>query len=89
MRITIFLVTVFLGWAQVAAAEGDADAGAAPAAACTACHNAMVSLKGRSAKTIAEQTKAIRAGDVKHPPGLAELSDKDIADIAAYLDTAD
>jgi cytochrome c553 len=64
----------------------DASAGASKAEDCTACHNSPISLNGRGVDTIAEQIIAIRAGDQKHPPGLGELSEEDIVDIAAYLD---
>jgi cytochrome c553 len=92
MRVLIILIAVFLACFQAVAADsatGDADAGAAKAEDCTACHNAMVDLRGRGADAIASQTKAIRAGNKAHPPGIAELSDEDIADIAAYLDVLD
>ena len=86
MRVLIFL-TAFLSCLHAAAAD-DAT-GAAESAACAACHNTMVNLKGRGAAAIAEQIGAIRAGEKAHPPGLAELSEEDIAIIAAYLDGAD
>ncbi len=69
-------------------AGGDAAAGAEKAAGCKGCHNAMVNLNGRGADVIAAQTRAIRAGEKAHPPGIAGLCDEDIADIAAYLDGA-
>ena len=87
MRAVIILIAVLLAYAQVAAA-GDAAAGESKAEGCAACHNAVVSLSGRGADAIAGQMKAIRSGDKDHPPGLADLSDEDIADIAAYLDGA-
>lgn len=91
MRVLSISIAVFLGCCQAVAADnatGDAGAGAAKAEDCTACHNAMVDLKGRGADAIVSQTKAIRDGNKRHPPGLSELSDEDIADIAAYLDGA-
>ena len=87
MRAVIILMAGFLACFQ-AVAVGDADAGAAKAKDCTGCHNSIVSLKGRGADAIAGQTKAIRSGAKVHPPGVAELSEEDIADIAAYLDGA-
>ena len=88
MRAVIILMAGFLACLQ-AVAVGDADAGAAKAKDCTGCHNSIVSLKGRGADAIAGQTKAIRSGTERHPPaGVEELSDEDIADIAAYLDGA-
>jgi cytochrome c553 len=92
MRVLIIMMTVFQACLQTVAADiatGDADAGAAKAKDCTSCHNAVVSLKGRGADTIASQTKAIRSANKSHTPaGFEELSDEDIADIAAYLDRA-
>jgi cytochrome c553 len=87
MRAVIILIAVLLGYAQVAAA-GDAAAGESKAEGCAGCHNAVVSLNGSGADAIVGQMKAIRSGDKDHPPGLADLSDEDIADIAAYLDGA-
>jgi cytochrome c553 len=86
-----FTLTAFLltHWFSVAVADaaGDASAGVTKAEICTGCHNTPVSLKGRSPDAIADQIYAIRAGERSHPPGLATLSEEDIADIAAYLDT--
>ena len=87
----LIVAMAFLCCLQVATADvvgSDAKIGAAKAKACVACHNAMVSLKGKGADTIVEQMKAIRAGDKSHPPGLASLKDEDLAIIAAYLDSA-
>ncbi len=92
MRTTTFLVAAFLGWSQFVIADepaGDAQAAAAKAKSCAACHNAMVSLKGRGTDVITGQIKAIRTGDKEHPPGLASLCEEDLKDIAAYLNTAD
>ncbi len=92
MRVTIILATTLLGWSQWVAADmaaGDVDAGAAKAKACATCHNAMVSLKDRGAKAIVAQIVAIRSGDKEHLPGLAELNEEDLADIAAYLNATD
>jgi cytochrome c553 len=87
VRAVIFLMTALLIYIQTASA-GDVAAGAAKAEACSGCHNAVLSLNGRGADAITDQIKAIRSGDKDHPPGLADLSDEDIADIAAYLDGA-
>ena len=84
----MILMAIFLAYGLALAAEqasGDASAGTAKAENCIACHNALISLKDRGADTIGNQIKAIRAGSRGHPPGLADLSDEDIADIAAYL----
>lgn len=92
MKLVIVLATALLAWSQLVVADeaaGDADAGAEKAKTCAACHNTMVSLRERGADVITEQIKAIQAGDKDYPPGLAELSEEDLADIAAYLDAAD
>jgi len=78
MRAPIYLT--ILAWCI-----GTATASDAPANACRSCHNAVISLKGRGADVIAAQMKAIRAGDAPHPPGLAGLTDDDIAALAAWL----
>jgi cytochrome c553 len=91
MRTVVTLAAGFVAlYVPVAAAEviGDADAGAAKADGCKSCHNSVVNLNGRGADTIAAQTKAIRSGAKQHPPGIADLSEDEIADIAAYLDGA-
>ena len=67
---------------------GDASAGAQKAKSCMGCHNSPISLKGRGVEEIAEQIKAILDGDKDHPPGLAELREEDIRDIATYLNDA-
>ncbi len=85
MRAMIITIAVFMGYAQVGLA-GDAAPGETKAERCAGCHNVMVSLNGRGADAIAGQMKAIRSGDKDHPLELADLSDEDIADIAAYLD---
>lgn len=87
MRVVIFIMAALLTCIQTASA-GDVAAGAAKAEACSGCHNAVLSLNGRGADVITGQMKAIRSGDTDHPPGLANMSNEDIADIAAYLDGA-
>ena len=86
MRALISLA--ILAWCIGTATASDTPANAAKADACRSCHNAVISLKGRGADVIAAQMKAIRAGDAPHPPGLAGLTDDDIAAIAAWLDGA-
>lgn len=80
------------------AADGDPEAGEGKIAACAACHgkNGMASaaiypnLAGQSATYLASALKAYREGDRKGgmsammSPQAANLSDEDIADIAAY-----
>lgn len=93
MRLFVTLTAVFLVCLQVFAVDsaiaGDANAGAAKAKTCTACHNSKIDLQGLGADAIDIQSKAIRDGKKPHPPGLAGLSDEDIADIAAYLNVLD
>ena len=90
MKMPIIVMTLFLTVCIPAVAAddpaNDTSAGASKAEDCAACHNTPISLKGRGVDMIAEQIIAIRAGDQEHPPGLGELSEEDIADIATYLD---
>jgi cytochrome c553 len=76
-------------------AQGSAEAGAAKAATCVACHglngNSLnpewPSLAGQNAAYIVAQTKLFRANKRLNPnmnPQVAALTDEDIADIAAY-----
>ena len=76
-----------------ARADGDAAAGKAKSLACQACHVAIPSsgdtphLVGQRASYLAKQLKAFKAGDRKNPVMAAlagQLSDADIADLAAY-----
>ena len=77
------------------ATAGDAAAGKGKAAMCQACHGpAGISptelwpnLAGQKATYLAKQIKAFRDGDRAEPtmaPFVANLSDEDIADLAAY-----
>lgn len=79
-----------------AAARGNAEAGAAKAAVCLACHGVngnsvnpeWPSLAGQNAAYVREQLTLFRAGHrnnlVMYPLALA-LTDEDIADLAAYF----
>jgi cytochrome c553 len=92
MRATLLLIAATLFFSQYAIAEshnvktqGGQDL--LKAEMCIACHsNDEVILKNTGADSIAEKMKSIRAGDVKHPPGLENLSDDQIAEIAKLLD---
>jgi cytochrome c553 len=77
------------------AMAGDAAAGKARAATCSACHGATgisangmwPNLAGQKEAYLAKQMKAFRDGDRKDPmmaPMAAALSDDDIANLAAY-----
>jgi cytochrome c553 len=94
--IAVVLLSVVL--APAALARGNAEAGAAKAAVCAACHGAngnsvnpeWPNLAGQSARYVAEQLKLFRAGHrnnaVMYPLAMA-LTDEDIADLSAYFAT--
>jgi cytochrome c553 len=92
IRATLLLIAATLFFSQYAIAEshnvktlGGQDL--VKAEMCVACHsNAEVILKNTGADSIAEKMKSIRAGDTKHPPGLENLSDDQITEIAKRLD---
>ena len=76
-------------------ATGDGEAGKRKAVVCSACHGrngisanpAWPSLAGRPAAYLAKQIKAFRAGERTDPvmvPMVANLTDEDIDDLAAY-----
>lgn len=76
--------------------QGDAAAGAAKAAVCTACHGPggnsanpeWPKLAGQSARFTAEQLHLFKTGKRQNPlmtPQAAALSDEDIKDLAAYF----
>ena len=78
-----------------AVAAGDAQAGAAKAALCTACHGQngisvnplWPSLAGQQEAYLAKQIRAFRDGertDVSMQPFVANLTDQDIEDLAAH-----
>ncbi|MGJ7462160.1 c-type cytochrome [Halomonas sp. MA07-2] len=84
--------------AGMASAEGDPEAGAGKVAVCAACHgmdgkataDIYPSLSGQSATYLEMSLKAYRAGErgggmsAVMTPQATNLSDQDIADIAAY-----
>lgn len=78
-----------------AQAAGNAEAGAAKAAVCAACHglkgissnSLWPSLAGQHQEYLTKQIKAFRDGqrsDVSMQPFVANLSDQDVEDIAAH-----
>ncbi|MFO1425725.1 MAG: cytochrome c4 [Steroidobacteraceae bacterium] len=82
--------------APVALAGGSAEAGAAKAAVCTACHGLngnstnpeWPSLAGQNAAYISEQLKLFQDGRRNNPvmqPLIAALTPEDIADLGAYF----
>jgi cytochrome c553 len=92
MRATLLLIAATLFFSQYAIAEshnvktqGGQDL--LKAEMCIACHSTdEVILKNTGADSIAEKMKSIRAGDTRHPPGLEDLSDDQITEIAKRLD---
>lgn len=94
--IAVLLLSVV--FAPAALARGNAEAGAAKAAVCAACHGAngnsvnpeWPNLAGQNSRYIAEQLKLFRAGHrnnaVMYPLAMA-LTDEDIADLSAYFAT--
>ena len=89
------LGALLLAWPRAAVAVGDADAGAAKAALCAACHGQngissnplWPSLAGQQEAYLAKQIKAFRDGervDVSMQPFVANLTDQDVEDLAAY-----
>lgn len=78
-----------------AQAAGDAAAGKSKAGLCAACHGAegisstdiWPNLKGQKYGYLVKQIKAFRDGSRKDPsmqPMVANLSDEDVANLAAY-----
>ena len=89
------LGAALLAWPPAAIAAGDAQAGAAKAALCTACHGQngisvnplWPSLAGQQEAYLTKQIKAFRDGervDVSMQPFVANLTDQDIEDLAAH-----
>ncbi len=95
------LITLLTATSQTMAA-GNPEAGKSKAETCYGCHaqanyfNVYPSYKvpklaGQSPEYIVEALKAYKAGDRKHETmkaNAANLSEQDMADIAAYLSTA-
>jgi cytochrome c len=83
-----------------AAQAGDAEAGKAKFATCIACHGAegqgqaiFPKLAGHTAEEVVELLTKYRAGETLGPntalmaPQASTLSDEDIANLAAYIET--
>lgn len=75
-----FPLAVFSG----AALAGDAEAGKAKAEACMDCH-AGEDFEGMSLEEIAAGIRAALKGEIKHPPGLDDITEADADDVAAYF----
>ena len=93
--LALALGAVLLLWPRSAVAVGDAQAGATKAAMCAACHGQngisvnplWPSLAGQQEAYLAKQIKAFRDGertDVSMQPFVANLTDQDIEDLAAF-----
>lgn len=98
MKKLVFLTTLatFSLLCNPSLAAGDPDAGKAKAATCVACHGAngispndiWPNLAGQKAAYLAKQIKAFRDGIRKDPSMsamVANLSDQDAEDLAAYF----
>lgn len=93
----VLATTLTLGLSRAVAQEaGDAAAGAAKAATCTACHGLNGNsvnpewpvLAGQNAAYLSDQIRRFRANhrvNVLMYPMVQSLSDQDIADLAAYF----
>ena len=92
----VALISLTLGIASTALAEGSAEAGKAKSAVCAACHGLdgnsvnpeWPSLASQHADYIVDQIAAYKFGarqDVLMSPQAALLSDQDTADLAAYF----
>ena len=94
--ITASAIALFMG-SGVAWAEGDATAGKAKADVCSGCHGAAgmgdennPALAGLDAAYQVEQLAAYKSGDREHAMMqmfASQLSDEDMADLAAYYST--
>ena len=89
------LGALLLAWPRTADAVGNADAGAAKAAVCAACHGQngisgnplWPNLAGQQEAYLAKQIKAFRDEervDVSMQPFVANLTDQDVEDLAAF-----
>lgn len=90
-----FGALAMLGFVGQAQAAGDAAAGKAKTQVCQGCHGEkflgdgpIPRLAGQTEPYVVEQLNAFKSGSRDNPmmsPNAANLSDQDIADIAAYL----
>lgn len=83
-KLTTIMMALPLAMFSASALAGDAAAGAAKAEACMDCH-AGEDFEGMSAAEIADAIKAVLAGQLKHPPGVDDITAADADDIAAYF----
>ncbi len=103
LRISILTVlfVALSATAPLAYAEGDVEAGRAKVETCLGCHGIegykntyptfrVPKLKGQHGKYIALSLKAYRSGERDHPTMQSQagaMTDQDIADIAAYIES--
>jgi cytochrome c553 len=96
--LAVSLLTLGFAGAAMAAEKGDATAGAAKAATCTACHGLngnsvnpeWPSIAGQNASYLSDQVLRIQAGhrpNVTMQPMVKTLTAQDIADLAAFYAT--
>jgi cytochrome c553 len=83
-KLTTMIIALPLALFSAAALAGDAEAGKAKAEACMDCH-AGEDFEGLSAAEIADAIRASLKGEVKHPPGLEDITEADADDIAAFF----
>ncbi|MGH1360776.1 MAG: c-type cytochrome [Burkholderiaceae bacterium] len=72
-------------FAESRAAENIVSPGADKARSCVACHNAIISLKGRGPSVLLRRIKDIREGNKIHKPDLDTLNEADLMEIAVFL----
>ena len=92
---TAALLVLSVAWLETTEAAGNAETGATKAAVCAACHGQngisgnplWPNLAGQQEQYLAKQLKAFRDGkrsDASMQPFVANLTDQDIEDLAAY-----
>lgn len=100
-KITVLVAVSLLGWASVAAADGDPERGKVLAETCLGCHGVngyynvyptyrVPRLGGQNAKYIESALKAYKTGAREHgsmQANATDLSDQDMADIGAFLES--
>ncbi len=100
-KITVLVAVTLLGWACVAVADGDPARGEILAETCLGCHAVngyynvyptyhVPRLGGQNAKYIESALKAYKTGGRIHgtmQANATNLSDQDMADIGAYLES--
>lgn len=83
-KFTIAMIALPFAMFSGAVLAGDAAAGKTKAEACLDCH-AGEDFEGMSAADIAASIRAALAGEIKHPPGLDEIAEGDVDDVAAFF----